>query len=431
MKKPVTGPLSLEEVDQIVRRRSKHLPGVKESSELMAAAIDAENEAVAVMVEAMSTRDIGGRLVAMSSAATRAARTSPDPAASRTRATLRSLQFFEHAIGMPSGFLHPPRHYLKAGETLVGPGLKDENGDYDEEKGGGDPDGGAILQGFAVQLFTPPGREHDPALASTCRERWRERHNLREMFPYDHPNDRGGLEEQILARLLRHPDDAALRDLVTGDTFTSDLRAEAWHAASGGDPALARDRFTAAMLRAPGWALPDTGWPGHDRAHRLLERLLATPVSDGQARSAAETVAAMQKQAENDCGIVLTPDSDLRLLARRPDRIKEAGITLAKPPPPEDETVLNVSLRIHDPDLERAIERGDIPNEFRFFGDMPGPRPARAAPEPGVADQDADRPQDPSSERISVPRHRQAPEPRTLIAPPPLPPAPAGPTPAH
>lgn len=106
-------------------------------------------------------------------------------------------------------------------------------------------------------------------------------------------------EDEILARLLRDPDDGALRAATDDGMFTSHLRAEAYRAASvGGDPGQVRARFADAMLRAPGWALRDTGWPAAHRALGYLDRLAATPVSAAQARDAALTVRAARDHAD-------------------------------------------------------------------------------------------------------------------------------------
>ena len=57
------------------------------------------DDAVDALVAAMNTPGIGGRLMRMSFEAAASSRHAED----RRRARLRSLQFFEHAIGVPAG----------------------------------------------------------------------------------------------------------------------------------------------------------------------------------------------------------------------------------------------------------------------------------------------------------------------------------------
>ena len=425
----ITGPMSFDDAKRIIRAQTHHQPRDREAEQLRQRALETEERAITAMTAAMDDPDIGGTLVTMSFAAARTARTSPDPAAARTREVLRSLQFFERAV-VPPGILPLARCYFEAGGRLTADG---------------DADGGAILQGFAVQLFRVPGREPTPVTA--CRARWRERHLLNEMFPYPHPADRAGHEEQILARLLNCPDDNALRGLVTADTFTTHLRAEAWHAALGGDPSAARDRFAEAMLRAPGWALNDPdAWLGPDRARRYIDRLQShLPAAGAQPREAAGKVAEMQQRAERDCGIVIGPGSDLTLLARRPHRAAEAGLPLKDPPPREQQ--VNVSIRIDDPDLADAFSHRVLEPDYPLFGHLPKPSPRAPAhvwPEPSgepvrsgepvssgppvsVGPQAASAPLASAAPRREVPYQRQAPEQHTIIAEPPPLPAPSGP----
>jgi len=80
--------------------------------------------------------------------------------------------------------------------------------------------------------------------------------------------------------------------------MTTHLRAEAlaaWQklAADGSGPPfdLVATRYARSLLRAPRWAAPDIGWPGATRALAYLDRLAATPVTEPQARAAAELLA--------------------------------------------------------------------------------------------------------------------------------------------
>ena len=51
------------------------------------------------------------------------------------------------------------------------------------------------------------------------------------------------------------------------------------------------EAFGRRLLRAPGTAAEDIGWPGATRAMAYLQRLAATPVTEAQARSSAEAIA--------------------------------------------------------------------------------------------------------------------------------------------
>lgn len=286
---------------------------------------EADENAVADLVAAMNRPEIGGRLVQACFDAAAASRRSDDPAADRRRAQLRSLQFFGHAIGVPVGTMQAPKHYLQAGARL---------------RNDGDADGAAIMENFGLLLFTLPTRRGHPDEVSTHHERWCGRHHLWQIFPdvesvprpgdaaVAHPDRRTVSEDEILARLLNHPEDSRLRDLVGEDMFTSHLRAELFRAtADGGRPDRVRSRFADAMLRAPGWALPHIGGPGGTGAMRYLDRLQATEVTARQAVTAAH------EAEERHTDIVLTADSDLRQVLNRRQRIQDAGLAIDESPP--------------------------------------------------------------------------------------------------
>lgn len=111
----------------------------------------------------------------------------------------------------------------------------------------------------------------------------------------DGPPCRAAREDEVIARLLQHPEDTRLRGLVDQGTWTSHLRAQMFRASRpvGGDiRRLTGIRVTMEhwLLRAPGWALPMIGWPNAHRAMGYFDRLLATPVTRAQAVAAAHAL---------------------------------------------------------------------------------------------------------------------------------------------
>jgi hypothetical protein len=54
---------------------------------------------------------------------------------------------------------------------------------------------------------------------------------------------------------------------------------------------------------------------------------------------------------------VLTADSDARLMEKRPQRVKEAGIELEEFPSPPKEAPIYVSIHGDTPKLDRALGR--------------------------------------------------------------------------
>jgi hypothetical protein len=110
------------------------------------------------------------------------------------------------------------------------------------------------------------------------------------------PGTRTTREEEVLAFLLRDPSRAApVARLLAPDTMTTHLRAEAlaaWHklAPDDGGPQFeaVATRYGRSLLRAPRWAADEIGWPGASRAMAYLDRLTATPITESQARAAAE-----------------------------------------------------------------------------------------------------------------------------------------------
>ena len=113
------------------------------------------------------------------------------------------------------------------------------------------------------------------------------------------PGTRTAREEEALAFLLRDPSRAApVARLLAPQSMTTHLRAEAlaaWHKLAPGEGGPAFEAvaswYSRSLLRAPRWAASEIGWPGAGRAMAYLDRLAATPVTEPQARAAAEFLA--------------------------------------------------------------------------------------------------------------------------------------------
>lgn len=113
------------------------------------------------------------------------------------------------------------------------------------------------------------------------------------------PTIRTTREEEVLAWLVRKPGDTeAVVQLVAAVTWTTHLRAELfatmrWLTSAGGTPGygVIAEAFFRRLLRAPGSAAAEIGWPGAARAMTYLQRLAATTVTPGQARLSAEALA--------------------------------------------------------------------------------------------------------------------------------------------
>ena len=113
------------------------------------------------------------------------------------------------------------------------------------------------------------------------------------------PSSRTAREEELLAFLVREPDRGARLAAMAGPaTFTTHLRAELfaalrWATAAGGAPgySVIAEAYGRRLLRAPTDAAEDIGWPNATRAMAYLDRLVATPVTEPQATSAAGLLA--------------------------------------------------------------------------------------------------------------------------------------------
>jgi len=119
------------------------------------------------------------------------------------------------------------------------------------------------------------------------------------------PLTRTAREEEVLAFLMRQPAEMKpMSPLLSTRTWTTHLRAELFEAlqwlASGGGRlgfGVVAEAFTRRLLRAPGWAAGDIGWPDASRAITYLQRLAATPVTAAQAYTAAQTLAGVDAVA--------------------------------------------------------------------------------------------------------------------------------------
>ena len=110
------------------------------------------------------------------------------------------------------------------------------------------------------------------------------------------PSCRTTREEQVLAWALRHSEGSvAAGDGWRPRSFTTHTRSEifaAWVTVSrnsSGRPSMGEveDELERRLLRAPGWAAPETGWPPGQAAISYLRRLAATDVSLPEAMRAA------------------------------------------------------------------------------------------------------------------------------------------------
>jgi hypothetical protein len=130
------------------------------------------------------------------------------------------------------------------------------------------------------------------------------------------PVTRCGREEEILAWMLREP--GAIRataSLASDPAWTTHLRAELFAALRWLDPGSGEapepdavlGAFGRRLLRAPGWAAADIGWPDADRALAYVQRLAVTPVTTAQAYAAGQALAAAGTITAQPAGPVAFP----------------------------------------------------------------------------------------------------------------------------
>jgi hypothetical protein len=140
-------------------------------------------------------------------------------------------------------------------------------------------------------------------------------------------------EEEVLAWLLRSPlDTAAMTGGLAPGAWTTHLRAELaaalrFASAAGGTPGygVLAEAFGRRLLRAPGWAGQDIGWPAATRAMTYLQRLAATSVTREQAGRAASTLARTDAPAPGT--------APAAAVTRKPSLLAGAASPLPQRPP--------------------------------------------------------------------------------------------------
>ena len=119
------------------------------------------------------------------------------------------------------------------------------------------------------------------------------------------PGTRTGREEELLAWLMRWPGDAPrMLSGLSPATWTTHLRSElagalAWTTERGGAPeyTVIGEAFARRLLRAPGIAADEIGWPRMTRAMTYMRRLAETPVTQRQAAEASGWLARADLEA--------------------------------------------------------------------------------------------------------------------------------------
>jgi hypothetical protein len=113
------------------------------------------------------------------------------------------------------------------------------------------------------------------------------------------PACRAASEEQVLAWLMRHPRDDGISTLISARTWTTHLRAvifesirSVWNweriKPTPKDILLMYESF---LVRAPGWAADDIGWPDARHAMHYFQRVAATHVTAAETYMAALALA--------------------------------------------------------------------------------------------------------------------------------------------
>jgi hypothetical protein len=111
-------------------------------------------------------------------------------------------------------------------------------------------------------------------------------------------------EEQVLAWLLRN--EGGSGEGWRPQAFTTYSRSEiflAWRAVSqsgrcsSGDTRLVEAELGTRLLRAPGWAVAEIGWPRGQNTIAYLRRLVVTPVTTTMAQLAARQLVSQDRAA--------------------------------------------------------------------------------------------------------------------------------------
>lgn len=152
-------------------------------------------------------------------------------------------------------------------------------------------------------------------------------------------------EEQVLAWLMRHPRDDGTSLLVGPATWTTHLRAVLytairsvwnWERLTPG-PREIFLMYESQLLRAPGWAADDIGWPHARHAVRYFHRLAATRVTAADAYAAALTLASADAAPTASLPVRHFVVTDARRVLEVPESARRPGrqrAVLLTPPPP-------------------------------------------------------------------------------------------------
>jgi hypothetical protein len=144
-------------------------------------------------------------------------------------------------------------------------------------------------------------------------------------------------EEQVLSWLLQNGGGSG--KAWRPQAFTTDSRSEiflAWRAVSqstpnGGDSRLIEAELGTRLLRAPGWAVAEIGWPRGHNTLAYLRRLAVTPVTTTMAQVAARQLVNQDRLARR-----FGPKPSAHRLSPGPGVVTKASATrfLPEPPPP-------------------------------------------------------------------------------------------------
>jgi hypothetical protein len=153
-------------------------------------------------------------------------------------------------------------------------------------------------------------------------------------------------EEQVLAWLMRHPRDGGTSLLLGPATWTTHLRAVLytairsvwnWERLTPG-PREVFFMYESQLLRAPGWAADDIGWPHARHAVRYFHRLAATHVTAADAYAAALTLASADAAPTASPPVRHFVVTDARRVLEVSESVRRPGqqhpVLLAAPPLP-------------------------------------------------------------------------------------------------